>query len=346
MYEARAQPEILEELKAHSEVEQSKIEGTFEYDVLSSNSIEFAKTEIELEQVYKAAFADKSWGEYLTMRAAESGVIRKSAVNATGTLTVSGSGTLPAGSRFETAEGLGFETAEETQVTGTAYVYARAVEAGAAGNVAAGTITKIPLSIPGISSVTNAEAFHDGYDEEKDELLLERYLIHVRTPGTSGNVYHYLEWALSVPGVGGAKVLPTWDGPTTVKVIIVDSNYAEASEQLVQSCYEYIESVRPIGAVVTVASAVPKAINIAAASVTGQVDLAAFEKSVNAYFLELEKRNIHASDSQGVSLAQIGSILIREGGAEDYTGLTLNGSASNVALSVEDIAVLGTVSLS
>lgn len=67
MYEAREQLDILKELQGYSQVEASKIEGTFEYDVLASNSIEFAKSDVELEQLYKASFADTSWGEYLTM---------------------------------------------------------------------------------------------------------------------------------------------------------------------------------------------------------------------------------------------------------------------------------------
>ena len=343
MYEARAQPEILEELKEKSTVEQSKIEGTFEYDVLSSNSHEFSKTEIELEQMYKAAFADKSWGEYLTMRAAESGIVRKNAVHAIGVLTVKGTGTIPAGSRFSTPEGLMFETVKTAYVFTQADVPAQAVVAGETGNVAAGTITEIPVSIPGINEVTNPEPFYDGYDEEEDEELLERYLIHVRTPGTSGNVYHYLEWALSVEGVGGAKVIPTWNGPTTVKVIIVDSNYMAASDTLVQRCYDYIETVRPIGAVVTVTSAIPKEINIAVGSITGELNRQAFTNAVNAYLTELEKRNIRETSSLSVSIAQIGSLLLTAGGAEDYTGLTLNGGTVNVPLFTEDIAVIGQV---
>ena len=71
MYEAREQEDILAELQEASATPASKIEGTFENDMLASNSIEFAKLEVELEQAYKAAFAETSWGDYLTMIAAE-----------------------------------------------------------------------------------------------------------------------------------------------------------------------------------------------------------------------------------------------------------------------------------
>lgn len=49
MYVARDQNEILQELQRQSGIEASKIEGTFENDVLASNSFEFAKSEVEIE---------------------------------------------------------------------------------------------------------------------------------------------------------------------------------------------------------------------------------------------------------------------------------------------------------
>ena len=90
MYEAREQEDILAELQEASATPASKIEGTFENDMLASNSIEFAKMEVELEQAYKAAFAETSWGDYLTMIAAQFGVDRKRAGKAKGTVTVTG----------------------------------------------------------------------------------------------------------------------------------------------------------------------------------------------------------------------------------------------------------------
>lgn len=45
-----------------------------------------------------------------------------------------------------------------------------------------------------------------GEDIETDDALRQRYLDSARRPATSGNKYHYMEWALQVPGVGGARV--------------------------------------------------------------------------------------------------------------------------------------------
>ena len=64
MYEAREQEDILAELQEASKTPASKIEGTFENDVLASSSIEFAKTEVELEELCKISFAETSYGDY------------------------------------------------------------------------------------------------------------------------------------------------------------------------------------------------------------------------------------------------------------------------------------------
>ena len=342
MYEAREQLDILKELQGYSQVEASKIEGTFEYDVLASNSIEFAKSEVELEQIYKASFADTSWGEYLTMIAEQYGVLRKTATNAIVVLTIKGTKgkTIPAGSLFCTMDGLRFATDEDAVIGSDGFVSAKAtaVEAGSGGNAAAETISSIPISIPGVESVTNAEAAYDGFDGESDDALRERYLLKVRTPATSGNIYHYLEWALEVEGVGQAKVLPLWAGNGTVKVIIIDADNKTASPELVQATYEHIESNRPIGATVTVTSPAPFPVDISA-MIDGSVDAEVVRADVNAFFRK------NGFDLKKVTLARIGKILMDTGLVNDYENLTLNGQSASVHISDEQLPVCGVVSL-
>lgn len=100
MYEAREQDEILTELQQNVGNDASSYEGTFTYDVLAANSIEFAKQEVEREQAYKAGFAQTAWGEYLDLRAEEHGVVRKQSVKAKGTVTVTWNGVVPLGSEI------------------------------------------------------------------------------------------------------------------------------------------------------------------------------------------------------------------------------------------------------
>ena len=345
MYKAREQKEILAELQDWSESPLATFEGTFEYDVLASNSLEFAKMEVELEKMYEASFADTSYGDYLTMIAGEAGVIRRQATYAIGTVTVKGNGIIYAGALFSTPAGVRFEALEETAVDNEADINVQCTVAGTVGNVAAGAVANIPLSIPGITSVTNAEATHDGYDMEDDEDLKERYFFKVRKPATSGNKWHYVQWALEVEGVGTAKPWRAWAGPNTVKVIIVDSNMQAASDELCQKVWEHIEEERPVGAQVTVASAVPVPINIEA-TLTSSIDEDAFRAAVLAYFKEVCHQMMLSDESTTyVSLARIGSLILTAGLATDYQedSLKLNGLERNVVLTIEQMPALGEV---
>ena len=165
-----------------------------------------------------------AWGEYLEYRCQEHGVIRRPATKAKGEVTVTGNGTVKAGALFSTQNNVRFIATSETKIVGSGTIEIEAQVAGESGNVTAGAINKIPLGIIGIQSVTNAEPTVDGYDEESDEDLRDRYLTVVRTPSTSGNPSHYVNWSLEVSGVGAASCIRTWNGRGTVKVVIVDSN--------------------------------------------------------------------------------------------------------------------------
>lgn len=334
MYVARDQNEILQELQRQSGIEASKIEGTFENDVLASNSFEFAKSEVEIEQLYKAAFADTSWGEYLTLRAAEFGIDRNPAVKAIGALTITGiKGIIvPQGSVFSTDNNVYFTTDAACTIAdnGTVDVKITAQIAGTSGNVGANAIDKVPMSIPGVSKVINKDATHDGFEEETDESLLKRYLVHVRTPATSGNVRHYKEWALSVAGVGDVKVIPLWNGNGTVKVLVTDVNKNAASQELQKKVADYIETVRPIGATVTVTTPEYLSINVTAnvsvnaAYSQNYADI--LKDALNAYLVNL------GFDNDCVSIAKVGMVMLNSGVISDYDSLQINGGINNVKI--------------
>ena len=113
--------------------------------------------------------------------------------------------------------------------------------------------------------MTNAAAITGGYDKETDDELRERTYYKIRTPGTSGNRNDYVNWALSIDGVGGAKCVPLWDGAGTVKVVITDADGETAGAELISDVDDYIDTVRPVGANVTVVSATAVTINVSAA---------------------------------------------------------------------------------
>ena len=136
---------------------------------------------------------------------------------------------------------------------------------------------------------------------------------------------------MSIDGVGGCRVVPLWNGAGTVKVIIVNSEMQSAGNELVKAVADYIESVRPIGATVTVISPTPKFIDISV-DVVGKVDETVFKQSVNKY---ISSKNL---DMKYISSAQVGKILMEQN-ITDYRNLKLNGKDVEYASDSELIGV-------
>ena len=99
---------------------------------------------------------------------------------------------------------------------GTVSVPVEAEDIGDKYNILAGYINTLPVAVRDVTGVANDTAFIGGAEAETDEELIDRLLLRLRTPATSGNAYHYLQWALEVEGVGNAKVFPLDNGPGTV----------------------------------------------------------------------------------------------------------------------------------
>lgn len=293
-------------------------------------------------------------GEYIDRRAGEYGIVRKEGVKARAILQFTGEdGTsVPTGSVFTTNTGLEFVTLEDARIAdGTAQASSEAAEPGAQYNVEDGSITEQYQVIEGLTSVTN-EAATGGIDQETDEALMERLNLLRRRPATSGNAYHYIMWALEVDGVGGAKVTPLENGPGTVGILIAGPDKEPVSSEIVESTLAHIEQERPIGALVTVESAQPIAVNISASvKLNGLVELSTVKEiliqKMQPFLSNLTK--IYFEDPElkvyEVPINAVGAILIGIEGVLDYNTLKINGEITNLIIEKKQVPVLGTVNL-
>ncbi|SEU26583.1 baseplate J/gp47 family protein [Paenibacillus sp. NFR01] len=323
-----------------------KREGSIIYDALAPAAAEMAQMYAELDVNRNLYFADTADGEYLERCVAWTGITRRPAGKAQlrGQF-YGGSGELvdvPLGSRF-TVELMNY-TAVEKLSPGSYRLECES--AGDEGNRYTGTL--LPLDyISGLARGEVTELLVPGTDAETDESLRQRYLNTARRPSTSGNKYHYMEWAQQIEGVGGSRVFPLWAGPKTVKVVIVDAEKRPASEHLVAQVQQYIDPASgqgdgqaPVGAVVTVVSAAGKTI-----SVNAKVRLAsgyALQAVIQAFQVILEKyRKEKAFDATYISQSVIGSLLLSAEGVVDYSDLKLNGGTGNVLLSETEVPLFG-----
>ncbi|WP_238915104.1 baseplate J/gp47 family protein [Clostridium sp. YIM B02555] len=314
------------------------------YNALAPAAQEVAKIRSDMDRFLSYSFASKDMPEeYLDLKAMEYGLTRKPATYAVklGIFTDADGNLMdiPLNSRFS-IDKINYEAIEKID---KGKYKMKCETLGAVGNYPTGTLLPIEY-VEGLGTAKLNESLESGIEVEDNEKLFNRLMLKIKTPATSGNKYHYLNWALAVDGVGAAKVFPLADGPGTVKVVIADSDKKAASSELVEKTDTYIEELRPIGANVTVVSAIEKPINITAdVSIIKGVNLA----NVQAEFSNLltEYLKSIAFDTEYISIAKIGNILLSTAGVIDYKNLKVNGELANIALDNEDIAVLGTVNL-
>ncbi|MCX8132027.1 MAG: baseplate J/gp47 family protein [Clostridia bacterium] len=332
-------------------------EGDFFNDAVSPAAIELTLAYQQLDNVLRLGFAETSYGEYLDRITSERGVYRKPATKGRGIIEITAAvgSAINKGDTLATWQGnIRFTAVEAKTVgeTGKVQVEFENETAGNLGNVLPNTRFISPIAIPGFISAVNPSLINAGTDAEQDDSLRERYFRKVQTPATSGNRHHYRDWAEEVAGVGGARVFPLWNGPGTVKVVIIDSNKQPVSSELIAKVQGYIdpeprgcgEGQAPLGAVCTVVSAVGVPINIDAAinGISADAVKTAFEKALDGYLAEIAFTDV------SVSYAKIGTLLmecISQAGGADYSELTVNGNDSNITVTQEQVAVRGMVNL-
>lgn len=323
-------------------------EGSFARTLIAPASYEIWKGYTALEGVPDMIFITEQSGQYIDKKAADFGLTRKPGVKAAGSITLNGrSGTVvPAGKVFLTPDGLGYTLDAQAVIPsgGSVSGTITAQEVGEIYNVGAGEISVQQSPLSGLTSFAAGET-SGGVDEETDAQLVERYYDYIRKPATSGNVYQYEQWAESVTGVGQAKIFPLWDGPGTVKVVISGQDYGVAPPDTVEACAAYIESVRPIGATVTVESAQALPISVTAAVVidattTKEGVKAAFTASANDYL-----RSITFQKDE-VVYNRLLFLLLDIDGVQDVTSMTVNGGTDNIAIGDAQIPTLAGVVIS
>lgn len=325
-----------------------KRQGDIAYDLSDPAAQEFAQAYIALDQTLSFAFLNEDMpSDLLTISASDFGVDRKPSVVAKGEVTLKGpiGQLVPKDTQVRTDDGVYFKTlVDVVLMQETAKVSVEALFGGISGNVDVGEIDTIVGDLAGVLTVTNELAFDNGVDEESDESLLQRVYDKVRKPATSGNVYHYEQWAREVSGVGAARVYPIWNGPGTVKVVLLGDDKQSPPQTVIDATITHIEEERPVGASVTVvgASEVPININAELTLASGatidevKVDI---ETAVHAYLESL------AFTDSLVRYTRIAAILLDVPRIIDYENLTVNGGTANIEVTNDQVAILGMVNV-
>ncbi len=351
MYEAQTFDAVLARMLEKIPDTLDKREGSIIFDALAPVAVELAQAYIEMDVILNESFADTASRGYLIKRAAERGLKPSAATYAVskGVFNID----VSKGDRFNCGDYN--YTATEKISTGNWKLTCETSGSTPNGNLG----VLIPIDyIDGLETAKLTEVLIPGEDEEETEDFRTRYYATLSTKSFGGNKADYVEKVNEISGVGGVKVYPVWNGGGTVKLVIINSEYAKASAALIDSVQTAIDptinqgtgdGLAPIGHVVTVDTVTETLINIAF-TITYQQgysfeDVKSYINSmVDTYFLELRKTWANNTDSLVVRISQLESRLLNLTGILDVTGTTINGVTSNLSLEANAIPVRGNIS--
>lgn len=361
MYEGITVEAIKERILGRLSTDLQTREGSYTNDIISAVAAEIAEAYHSMDAMIPSFYLDETSGAYIDQQAAVVGIVRRSGTKATCVILFTGAddASVPKETPFFTDAGLEFRLQETiTIVDGAASGILEAAEPGDSYNIGAGEITQTMRNYTGIGTYSN-QAASGGSDRESDASLLERYHARMQQAATSGNPYHYQQWARSVDGVGASRVIAKWNGAGTVKVIITDPDAEPADAETVNKCAAYIAAQRPIGADVTVVAATAVDLSVAASvtidgSTTKAAVKAAFDAALKLYLAGLVKATYASNldaDLDAISAAtytvsynRISALLLTIPGVIDHTSLTINGGTANVSIAADAVPVLAEVS--
>ena len=304
---------------------------------------------MQADWVLDQSFPQTAQGTYLDYHAETRGITRGAAEKAAGVIRFAAADKVTAACPIEkgtvcmTAEGVRFETTEDAAIavgSQWADVPAQAVEAGAGGNVIAGTVTLLSAMPVGVVQCTNPTAFSGGCDAESDEALRGRVLASYQRLPNGANAAYYEQEAMRYPGVAAAKAVGRARGIGTVNVVIAthagvpDAALLAAVETDLQKKREIAVDVKVLApAVETVA--VTAALK-AAPGYTFAEAKAGAQSALEALFTG-------GLLGKSVTTARLLTLLC---GVEGVENVHLTAPAADVAVGSTELPMLGTVTIS
>ena len=207
-----------------------------------------------------------AYGEYLDNKAAEKGVVRKTAKAATVNVKFSleaarsSSTLIPKGTRVSNDSDIYFETQNSEEIAaGNTDIVISCVctESGTLGNnIQIGEITTLVDPVAYISEVVNTTVSTSGTDEEDDDSLRERVFLAPSSYTTTGSadayIYHCKLFSNDI-----ADVIATSDvGSAVVNIIVLLKNGVIPEEELITQLQEYLngDSIKTLTDKVVVAA--------------------------------------------------------------------------------------------
>lgn len=352
MFEAYTYEYFLNRMLSNVSDDIDKREGSVVYNAIAPSALEIANLFKALDSVINLAFVDSSSGGYLDNLVKQFGFSRNTATFAIKKGVFKDANGRPLDINIGTRFSISGITYSALEKISDGVYQMKCTTAGEIGNTQYGNLLPIDY-VENLSSAELTDILIPGEDEETDEELKQRFYESINSVAFGGNIADYKEKTKEIEGVGAVKVIPTWNGGGTVKLIILDSSYNTASTTLIENVKSAVgengNGIAPIGHTVTVIPADEAEISVSSKvtleeGAVIEVVKTSIEKAINEYLLEL-KKEWESNSSLTIRIAHIESRILNVGGVIDVSDTQINGSASNFVLTNEEIPLLSEVVL-
>lgn len=337
--------------------------GGFPHDFTMPAALEKAEfINYFLVRAIMIAFPQYAWDDWLDLHGQQVHLRRHQAGKASGKMLVTGTeGTeIAAGAVFctpATDNGPSIEfSADEACIigeSGSVTIPVTAVLSGPGSNVKADTVIIMSKPVRGITAITNPEPITGGTYAESNDDFYDRIAAEYDNSLTFvGNDKDYIRWAKEA-GAGDCIVVPAFDGPGTVKLVLVDDNGQPANEKLVEAVYDYIvspddRSRRLLPTACAQLACVPATTVLIDYTCTGlQLDAVTGIDKVKADF-STAIRAVYATakDEAVLRYNDVRPILSDIPGVIDFDTFLMNGAMENIRLKSEEYPETGTLTFS
>lgn len=368
MFEANTYEKLLDDVLNNAPKGIDTRKGSIFYDAVSGILLKVAKLYTDLDLVLEMTTLSTATGDALDARASEYGMFRRAATPAQYRAIFDGV-TPQNGERFY-YDGAYFLVRTVEDKGETVYVFEAEIPGESGNNIYEGTPAVPAYNIDGLISATFGYIYENGSDDEDDESLRTRVQEKIAGPAENGNKQHYKTWCESFDGIGRARIFPLWNGPNTVKAVLIDGEGKPCSEAKVAEVQEYIDpatkgytavvsgktftvgdgvgdGVANIGAHFTATAAAPVIVDVSfkAEFARGALVDAVKQEATDAISAYL-KGLVLGEDGESdvvVKKNSIGAILSGLHTILDYDELKLNGEEENITTGGDDVPVLGEV---
>lgn len=282
-----------------------KREGSIIYDALAPAAMVSAIQSLDLANIVKETYIKTASGEFLDYRAVEHNTARYQATNTEVKATIVDNDN----NKLEVKIGDKFSSIGDTPIFYTVTkinddltVEMTADELGTRPNPYIGQVLPVtPNDLVNRAEIT--EVIAPARDIETDDHLRERLLNSKSYIAYGGNIADYLDMTSQISEVGATQVYPVWDGPGTVKLVILDNELQPATDALCAKAKQIIDpadnegngvGLAPIDHTVTVVAPTVKDITV---SLNLKIDSMhqsdavrdAIKATVKAFFEKLKK---------------------------------------------------------